>query len=57
MTQQPLPLDQFEYIRAMVNARIDAEAYRAIKEAHERAEFMRRSLGQKTRFAMERIGR
>ena len=57
MTQQPLPLDQFAHIRAMVAARIDVAAYRAVKEAHEQAEFMRRSLGQKVRFAMERIGR
>lgn len=57
MTQQPLPLDQFSHIRAMVAARIDVSAYQAVKEAHEKAEFMRRSLGQKTRFAMERIGR
>ena len=57
MTQQPLPLDQFAHIRAMVAARIDVAAYKAVKESHEQAEFMRRSLGQKTRFAMERIGR
>ena len=57
MTQQPLPLDQFSHVRAMVAARIDVAAYRAVKEAHEQAEFMRRSLGQKMRFAMERIGR
>ena len=57
MTQQPLPLDQFAHIRAMVAARIDVAAYRAVKEAHEKAEFMRRSLGQKVRYAMERIGR
>ena len=57
MTQQPLPLDQFSHVRAMVAARIDVSAYKAVKEAHEQAEFMRRSLGQKTRFAMERIGR
>ena len=39
MTQQPLPLDQFAHIRAMVAARIDVAAYQAVKEAHEKAEF------------------
>ena len=57
MTQQPLPLDQFSHVRAMVAARIDVAAYRAVKEAHEQAEFMRRSLGQKVRYAIDRIGR
>ena len=57
MTQQPLPLDQFAHIRAMVAARIDVAAYRARAEIHAKAEFARRSLGQKVRFAMERIGR
>ena len=57
MTQQPLPLDQFEHIRAIVAARIDVAAYRARAEIHANAEFARRSLGQKVRFAMERIGR
>ena len=57
MTQQPLPLDQFAHIRAMVAARIDVAAYRARAEIHANVEFARRSLGQKVRFAMERIGR
>ena len=57
MTQQPLPLDQFSHIRAMVAARIDVAAYHARAEIHAKAEFARRSLGQKVRFAMERIGR
>ena len=57
MTQQPLPLDQFSHIRAMVAARIDVAAYHARAEIHAKAEFARRSLGQKTRYAMERIGR
>lgn len=50
MTQQPLPLDQFSHIRAMVAARIDVAAYHARAEIHAKAEFARRSLGQKTRY-------
>ena len=56
MTKQPLPLDRFSHIRALVAARIDVSAYQARAEIHAKAEFARRSLGQKVRFAMERIG-
>lgn len=57
MTQQPLPLDQFEHVRAMVAARIDAAAYLASVEISETVEHIRRSLGQSTRRAIERISR
>lgn len=57
MTQQPPPLDQFEHVRAMVNAQINASAARACAEISAMVEFARRSLGQTTRRAIERIGR
>ena len=57
MTQQPFPLHRFAHVRIVVDFDAQQKAYRALEEIHARAEFMRRSLGQKTRFAMERIGR
>ena len=57
MTQQPLPPNQFEHLRILVNFDAQQKAYRALEEIHAKAEFARRSLGQKVRFAMERIGR
>ena len=57
MTQQPLPLDRFSHIRIIVDFDAQQKAYRALEEIHAKAEFARRSLGQKTRFSMERIGR
>lgn len=57
MTKQPLPLDQFEHVRAMVSASIDARAYRASVEIGETIEHIRRSIGQRTRRAIERIAR
>ena len=57
MTQQPLPLDQFSHVRIVVDFDAQQKAYRALEEIHVKAEFARRSLGQKVRFAMERIGR
>ena len=57
MTQQPLPLDQFSHVRIVVDFDAQQKAYRALEEILAKAEFARRSLGQKVRFAMERIGR
>ena len=57
MTQQPMPLDRFSHVRIMVDFDAQQKAYRALEEIRAKAEFARRSLGQKVRFAMERIGR
>ena len=57
MTQQPIPLDRFSHVRIVVDFDAQQKAYRALEEIHAKSEFMRRSLGQKTRFAMERNGR
>lgn len=57
MTQQPLPLDRLSHVRIMVDFDAQQKAYRALEEIHAKAEFARRSLGQKVRYAMERIGR
>ena len=57
MTQQPLPLDQFEQALDMVFGMIDYNAYKAIGEIREMLNFQRRSMGQTTRRAIERVGR
>ena len=57
MTKQPIPLDRFSHVRIVVDFDAQQKAYRALEEIHAKAEFARRSLGQKVRFAMERIGR
>ena len=57
MTQQPLPLDQFEHVRLIVSSMADCRANRASDSIKRRFEFLRRILGQSTRLAIERIGR
>lgn len=57
MTQQPLPLDQFEHVRLIVSSMADCRANRASDSIKRRCEFLRRSLGQSTRRAIERIER
>ena len=57
MTQTNLEIDRFAIARVVVAARIDVSAYRAAVEIGERLEFIRRSIGQKTRWAIARAAK